>query len=880
MKLGRRSSASSCMLIIVAAVAVLASTHAAAQSSTSPAPNAICINECGGSPPGFFVRAFNGTMVRNGGKCLDYGDPQVAGSPVFLNDCAAAHPIVVTEVNVQHDVILHAGTLVIGIRHHAVFSQGGPSGPPSASEIPLELQHQVSGLTPLSANQIFSLDGDSIILASSRPASVATDFSRCFYLVSGRVCGPVLVAKVQNARGANGTPIVVGPRDLAEAEFWDFQSTDGVDRDPTSGFVRVTTLDQLLHLIPPSEATADGEFVFCPSYAPDPAVGPGTVIKIAPDASIDLTNCKPLQIPPGVTIRGDRSGTVLFANIPNAEGLPPETFFPDGTTMLEIQGNDVRITGLRLQGTSSNTAKHQFDSKGVLAHDDLFVRGIVDHNDISHWTDNGVIVKGADPETYDLPFVCNPHELSDPETRPTNTFVARNFIHHNRMQDYGYGVESNWGAYPFIEGNTFVSNRHAIAAGVGSPHTAYRAWFNLVLSDAPLQTGAGIFDFHEQDFDMHGTDRDHDHFGGVGGDYMDIFRNTFFGTNRPNFKLRGVPCNYAEFHNNVSLESESDAVTIKLSDDPLQAVAIPNGDDPLRISAQPNQFNFSNPTTSLGVGDFDGDGRDDLFMATGTAWYYASAGSAAWRFLSAKTDAIDGLRFGDFDGDGRTDVVAIHGGNLVISWGGVSEWEVLYAAPAPITDLAVGDFDGDGKADIFWADGQTWYIAYGGGNGQFVPVQTSSFHVKDLRFGDFDGDGTTDVFGVVNGNWMISKGTRGVQGTLGGWSLLRPRLTDTVGSLVVADFDGDGRADVAIFGPVVEVSPPYDGELWLISYGGVGDWTSHSGLAGSELAGVGRFSGNPGADVLLWCHGSPCNDLYIASGGTGAAQLYSPQDMK
>jgi hypothetical protein len=48
-----------------------------------------------------------------------------------------------------------------------------------------------------------------------------------------------------------------------------------------------------------------------------------------------------------------------------------------------------------------------------------------------------------------------------------------------------------------------------------------------------------------------------------------------------------------------------------------------------------------NPTNHVGVGDFDGDGADDLFLATGAAWYYSPAGRAEWRFLSSKKDTID-----------------------------------------------------------------------------------------------------------------------------------------------------------------------------------------------------------------------------------------------
>ena len=68
-----------------------------------------------------------------------------------------------------------------------------------------------------------------------------------------------------------------------------------------------------------------------------------------------------------------------------------------------------------------------------------------------------------------------------------------------------------------------------------------------------------------------------------------------------------------------------------------------------------NRFGSADPTKMLGTGDFDGDGRQDLLMATCAAWYYRPAGTLEWRFLNDSTLTLDQITLQDVDGDGRTD---------------------------------------------------------------------------------------------------------------------------------------------------------------------------------------------------------------------------------
>jgi hypothetical protein len=148
-----------------------------------------------------------------------------------------------------------------------------------------------------------------------------------------------------------------------------------------------------------------------------------------------------------------------------------------------------------------------------------------------------------------------------------------------------------------------------------------------------------------------------------------------------------------------------------------------------------------------------------------------------------------------------------------------------------------------------------------------TPLNTSGYRLADLRFGDFNRDGKTDVFSVVSGQWMVS------HSGLSGWTPLRPKLTNTVAGLIVADFNGDGFADVAT--PAV-VAP--NGWRLKVSYGGTGNWTPLRtyDLSRLSVAAIGRFDGDAGEDVLLWKD----DYLEISAGGEGAPQRQSRQDMR
>jgi hypothetical protein len=770
----------------------------------------------------FTVRHFSGKCITFGSTAVDLVpaaqvQAQTTDAPVFLSRCAnesfgparaqtAYQHIVVAEINSRHEVILMAGNKLIGVAGNFLVAQA-----------PLVLQDYDPGTIP--AGQIFALDGDSIILAANRE----------------------LVVEAKNGRGGNGTPLVLGNRDIEDAEFWDFMAVSGNYEKPTDGFVRVPQEKSLV------AAVQDARW--------------GDVLVVDGNFEYVLADAPPLEVQAGVTIRGDRRSTLLgpeiFAN--NVRDQEP----PEG--LFVVFGNNARITGMRLRGPTRDPNAEGPFANGIATFrfSEVPIKGlIVDHNDLSDWTVGAVAINGMDDSrTCDSVIL---RSFIDPQTRLLDVRIVRNFIHHNRKKSLGYGVVTGLGGFASIDSNTFLDNRHSIAAD-GRTYTGYSAWFNLVLSKATAYGGN-----YQQDFDMHGSN---DGYGFPGGSGLEIVANTFLGTNRENLYIRGAPCGGEDdFRRNVVRNDAVDAIAwwvdgidCRVGSLLPSCITNPPYGFPYWMDVADNHFESSNPTNRLGVGDFDGDGKDDLFLATGETWYFAPAGKAEWRHINTQSEKIGALRFGDFDGDGRTDVLTKSGRDWLVSWAGASKWEKINESDGSIDDVAIGDFDGDGKADIFFANGSQWLVSYGGVS-QFVYYATSGFRVPNLRFGDFNGDRRTDVLGVVSGQWMA------VYGGTETWQPLPVSLTDSVEGLIVADFNGNGRADIAR-------SIPFGSDhFWEVSYGGVGNWQPlrTASVALGSAVGIGRFDDANGADVLLW-NG---NILDIASAGRTSSVRHSRQDMR
>lgn len=193
------------------------------------------------------------------------------------------------------------------------------------------------------------------------------------------------------------------------------------------------------------------------------------------------------------------------------------------------------------------------------------------------------------------------------------------------------------------------------------------------------------------------------------------------------------------------------------------------------------------PSDRYFAGDFNGDGRDELLVMAaangwshmmrwdGSAWQFAWGNGGSNQIGPWKMRPTDRYVVGDFDGDGRDELLVLaasNGWSHLVRWDG-SAWQYLWGNNGggqigawninAVDRYIAADFDGDGKAELLvvagdhWAhllewDGAGWQNVWSNGGDDLIGL----WHIGATeRFvaGDFEGSGRSALAAFSGSTW-------------------------------------------------------------------------------------------------------------------------------
>jgi len=288
-------------------------------------------------------------------------------------------------------------------------------------------------------------------------------------------------------------------------------------------------------------------------------------------------------------------------------------------------------------------------------------------------------------------------------------------------------------------------------------------------------------------------------------------------------------------------------------------------------------------SSSIAVGDFNGDGIPDLVLASygdGVVTVLLGNGDGTFKLGSQITNVFDpqSIIVGDFNGDGSLDLAFLvgsyNGGVDIYLGGGNGTFTLAPNSPVSVgvsysEALITGDFNGDGIADLAVAsDDGGVYILVGKGDGTFTVSAGSPFATGaspiSVAAGDVNGDGVLDLvtanFGAGTATVLLGKGD--------GTFTQAQGSPITVGvspyGVALGDLNQDGKIDVAVANEASQ-------SVSVLLGNGNGTFTQATGspiAAGNypQAIAIGDFNADGIPDLAVVNDGSPGTTIWLGSG--------------